>query len=210
MSMKTWLRNVWNAQWAAAELANLRTALSSERQLSLDQSKAITELQRERNSVNAARDDLEHRLERAERYSAQLEKTHEGAGKRIGDLRFDKLERDQLKKKLAAQAPYFAEFPAANGEEAWSKDDATALAHFLEKNPAGKKLAQHLNNRLHDYQAAAIQMGVPTQAYALLARARGFRDARGEIARLSAAGPSPANHVETDPALPSDLENLRA
>lgn len=112
----------------------------------------------------------------------------------------------RLKQKVAA---YLDGVPASDREIDWTKDDQQQLADFLENKPAGKKLAQHLANRLGDYQTAAIVLAPPNTAFALCARARGFRDCRGELLRLSAAGPSPANHVAPGMAVPADLENLQ-
>lgn len=105
---------------------------------------------------------------------------------------------------------YLTDAPATAEEATWTPDDSKALAHFLETNPAGKKLAQHLANRLADYDRAAVLYSTSGDAWARLKRAHGFRDCRGEILRLSAAGPLPANHETEGVALPADLEHLRA
>jgi soluble lytic murein transglycosylase-like protein len=105
---------------------------------------------------------------------------------------------------------YFADLPPTRGEIDWTRDDAAQLADFLETKPAGKKLAVHLMNRLADYERHAALFSTGDQIALGHKRAHGFRDCRGEILRLSAAGPSPANHEPQDLALPADLENLRA
>ncbi len=111
--------------------------------------------------------------------------------------------------KLARLAHYFADLPATRDDLPWKAEDATALAAMLD-TPLGKRVMQHLTNRLADYTAAAVDLAPRENAYVLCARARGFRDCRGELLRLSAAGPSPANHESPGFSLPDELENLRA
>lgn len=105
---------------------------------------------------------------------------------------------------------YLSDVPITRDEVPWSDDDRRQLTTFLETTLAGKKLVQHLANRLGDYERAAVLYATADNAVALLKRAHGFRDCRGEIIRLSAAGPSPANHEAQDIALPADLDHLRA
>lgn len=105
---------------------------------------------------------------------------------------------------------YLADVPITRDEVPWSADDRRQLAAFLEDTPAGQKLMQHVANRLGDYERAAVLYASSGNAVALLKRAHGFRDCRGELVRLSAAGPSPANTEAQDIALPADLEYLRA
>lgn len=104
---------------------------------------------------------------------------------------------------------YFADVPRDGADGNWTESDRRQLANFIETSDAGKKLLQHLTNRLADYERAAVVMSTPNNAALLCKLAHGFRDCRGEILRLSAAGPSPANHEQEDFALPSELENLR-
>jgi hypothetical protein len=117
------------------------------------------------------------------------------------------LERDEALRKLTA---YLADVPATAEETPWSAEDSKALAHFLDVVPVGKKLAQHLGNRLADYDRAAVLYSTSGDAWARLKRAHGFRDCRGEILRLSATGPTPGQDETSGPALPPELENLRA
>lgn len=117
---------------------------------------------------------------------------------------------EQAEARLALASHYLSDIPPPSLEEVkWEADDAKALTHFLEVSPAGKKLAQHLANRLADYERAAVLFRHPNEVQALLKRAHGFRDCRGEIRRLSAAGPSPATSEPQAFPLPDELENLR-
>lgn len=113
--------------------------------------------------------------------------------------------------RVALADAYMADVPPNTAEVEWTKDDIAALAHFLEVTPSGKKLAQHLAARTADYDRFAIIAATsPNDAFARNKRAHGFRDCRGELLRLSAAGPSPAKHEPADFALPPELESLRA
>lgn len=56
-------------------------------------------------------------------------------------------ERDAAQMKLNA---YLDGVPATHAEMSWTKEDQAQLADFLEHKPAGKKLAQHLANRVQD------------------------------------------------------------
>jgi hypothetical protein len=104
---------------------------------------------------------------------------------------------------------YLADLPPTREEIEWGKDDARTLAAFLD-GPTGEKLLRHMTNRLADYERAAVIYSNQHTAPLACKRAHGFRDARGELLRLSAAGPSPANHEPDGDALPPDLESLRA
>jgi len=94
-------------------------------------------------------------------------------------------------------------------EVTFDKADLRDIAGFCE-SPAGEKLMRHLEHRRADYDAAAVVSSTPADAAALCHRARGFRLCLAEIKRFSAARPSRANHEPDGPALPAELEHLRA
>lgn len=140
-------------------------------------------------------------------YVADLTKRLAQEGARCRHL---EQQQQELKQKQAKLLAYLADIPPTSVETLWAKEDRDALAAFLETNTTGKALMQHLSNRLADYERAAVLYAEPQSALALCKRAHGFRDCRGELLRLSAAGPSPATNEAQEIALPEDLENLRA
>jgi hypothetical protein len=115
----------------------------------------------------------------------------------------------ELKARLAGLDFYLCDLPPQETEVDWTKDDAKTLAAFLD-GPVGERLLKHLTNRLSDYERMAIFYSRAADAALLCKRAHGFRDCRGELLRLSAAGPSPAETEPPADALPAELENLRA
>lgn len=151
------------------------------------------ELSRQRAGQDKTIDDLNRELEKSRQ-----------------DWAAERTARAQAEAKLALAQHYLSDLPAPTPDDIeWEDDDTKTLATFLETSATGKKLAQHLANRLADYERAAVLYRSPADMPALLKRAHGFRDCRGEILRLSAAGPTPANHEQPDFPLPTDLENLR-
>lgn len=126
--------------------------------------------------------------------------------------RFEAEERARVAEaKLKLVEIYFSDIPKASAEDVtWTPDDQRQLADFLEVKPAGKKLAQHLANRLSDYERQAFLFARMADVPLAVQRTRGFRDCRGEISRLSVAGPSPAKSEGEGFALPPDLESFRA
>lgn len=170
------------------------------------------------------------RLTRAEQYEAVIEALRKQLSEvrhDLGELQVDADEQharaeDALRRlaqaetratkaemRLEAVGFYLADMPPSREEIPWAKDDARSLAAFLD-GPTGEKLLRHMTNRLADYERAAVIYGTPANAALACKRAHGFRDARGELLRLSAAGPSPATHEPVDEALPAELEALRA
>jgi hypothetical protein len=125
------------------------------------------------------------------------------------DLSVLTVENADLQKKAAFATRYFAGMPARSEVEvAFTHDDRRDLATWAE-SPAGAKLLTRLANRLDDYESQAIRVAGPAAAFALCARARGFRDAVAEVKQFTAAGPSPANHEAPEFPLPEGLEHLR-
>jgi hypothetical protein len=121
----------------------------------------------------------------------------------------DKAGRRIAEARLAGLKFYLCDLPPQETEVDWTKDDAKTLAAFLD-GPVGERLLKHLTNRLSDYERMAIFYSRAADSALLCKRAHGFRDCRGELLRLSAAGPSPANPEPPEDALPAELENLRA
>lgn len=116
---------------------------------------------------------------------------------------------EELKARLRGLDFYLCDLPATDEDTPWSREDARALAAFLDSE-LGSKLLKHLTNRLADYEKAAVLYSTGQTAAAACKRAHGFRDCRGELLRLSAAGPSPAKLETPEDALPEDLAHLRA
>lgn len=180
--MKGWLRKWWRA-WTGFEQADASVMLLREH---------LCELSKENQILRPENDKLRklnHDLSRVSSVEA--------------------VEKTALKKKADFADAYFAGMPQrGEGKVEWTKDDFRDLATWAE-SPAGMKLLTQLANRLDDYEAAAIRMAGPSAAYALCARARGFRDAIAELKQFTAAGPSPANHEQPEFPLPAELEHLR-
>lgn len=212
--MIQWLKNLWNAQ-ANARVRKLLETCAANRQRTIEQLGAqVDTLKQSLATTEQTLDELRLDVDEKILRINESEKTRSVLTQRIAEmartLGAERTARAQAEAKLALAQHYLADIPPPTREDVkWEEDDAKALAAFLETAPAGKKLAQHLSNRLADYERAAVLYRSPADMPALLKRAHGFRDCRGEIVRLSAAGPSPANHEQPDFPLPADLENLR-
>lgn len=173
---------------------------------------------------------LARRLTQADKYEALIEALRRQLGEarqELGEMQVDADEQHtraqaalgkctqlesslaRTERRLEAVGFYLTDLPPTREEIPWAKDDARALAAFLD-GPTGEKLLRHMTNRLADYERAAVIYGTPANAALACKRAHGFRDARGELLRLSAAGPSPATHENADDALPAELDALRA
>ncbi len=219
--MIQWLKNLWNAQ-ANARVRKLLEICAANRQRTIEQlgglvdrlKQSLSTTEQTRDKLRLDLDEKILRMQAVEQDFNESEKDRAVLNQRIAEMaRTLGAERTALARaeaKLALAQHYLADLPPPTREDVkWEEDDAKALAAFLETAPAGKKLAQHLSNRLADYERAAVLYRSPADMPALLKRAHGFRDCRGEIVRLSAAGPSPATHEQPDFPLPADLENLR-
>lgn len=185
---------------AEAEIAQLRQLLGSEKQAKMERGEMLCECQ-------------ERLAEKCEQL-VEVETAHDTTVAKLAEvsrlLGTERTGRALAEAKLTLAQHYLTDIPTPTPDDIkWEDDDAKTLATFLETSATGKKLAQHLANRLADYERAAVLYRSPADMPALLKRAHGFRDCRGEILRLSAAGPTPANHEQPDFPLPTDLENLR-
>ena len=219
--MIQWLKNLWNAQASARALKIIEPIAANRQQhierLTSQVDKLNQSLRAAEQTLSEIRLDVEEnnlRMQAVEQDFNESEKNRTVLIQRVAELKrlldTERTTRAQAEAKLALAQHYLSDLPAPTPDDIeWEDDDTKTLATFLETSATGKKLAQHLANRLADYERAAVLYRSPADMPALLKRAHGFRDCRGEILRLSAAGPMPANHEQPDFPLPTDLENLR-
>ncbi|HWA07932.1 MAG TPA: hypothetical protein VG838_00545 [Opitutaceae bacterium] len=92
-------------------------------------------------------------------------------------------------------------------EVTWTKDEAGALAGWLETNE-GKKFMLELENLKADADTNAILRSTPASAYGLVERARGVRIAVARIKALSTVRTEPDEAKDERPSLPRELEFL--